>query len=92
MTMRIINLYRDSFAGLNINSWLLALVQLVNRAGTMVVPFMSMYMTQHIGVSITKAGMVMTCFGLGSIVGAYFGGKLTVPDKVDRRKGFLFSQ
>lgn len=77
MHARVINLYKVSFAGLNSNSWLLALVQLVNRAGTMVVPFMSMYMTQHIGVSITKAGIVMACFGAGSIVGAYFGGKLT---------------
>ncbi|MBK6546889.1 MAG: MFS transporter [Saprospiraceae bacterium] len=77
MHTRVINLYKESFAGLNANSWLLALVQLVNRAGTMVIPFMSMYMTQHIGVSITKAGFVMACFGLGSIVGAYFGGKLS---------------
>jgi predicted MFS family arabinose efflux permease len=50
---------------------------LVNRAGTMVIPFMSMYMTQQIGVSLTKAGIVMACFGAGSLVGAYLGGKLT---------------
>ncbi len=89
MHSRVINLYRDSFAGLNANSWLLALVQLVNRAGTMVVPFMSMYLTQQIGVSITKAGIVMACFGAGSIVGAYFGGKLT--DKFGFYKLMLFS-
>lgn len=89
MRFRVINLYRDSFAGLNSNSWLLALVQLVNRAGTMVVPFMSMYMTQHIGVSITKAGIVMACFGAGSMVGAYFGGKLS--DKFGFYNLMLFS-
>ncbi len=89
MTTRIFNLYKNSFAGLNENSWLLALVQLVNRAGTMVVPFMSMYMTQEIGVSITKAGGVMACFGVGSIVGAYFGGKLT--DKIGFYNLMLFS-
>ncbi len=77
MPTRIINLYKASFAGLNANSWLLALAQLVNRAGTMVIPFMSMYMTQQIGVSLTKAGIVMACFGAGSLVGAYTGGKLT---------------
>ncbi|HEX5626321.1 MAG TPA: MFS transporter [Saprospiraceae bacterium] len=77
MHARVIQLYRNSFAGLNFNSWLLALLQLINRAGTMVVPFMSMYMTQSIGVSITKAGFVMACFGGGSILGAYIGGKLT---------------
>lgn len=41
---------------------------------------MTMYLTQHIGVSISKAGFVMSLFGLGAIVGALTGGKLT--DKV----------
>ncbi len=77
MPLAVVRLYRNSFAGLHYNSWLLAFVQLVNRAGTMVVPFMSMYMTQKIGVSITKAGFVMACFGMGSIIGSYIGGKLT---------------
>lgn len=89
MHSRVINLYKVSFAGLNRNSWLLALVQLVNRAGTMVVPFMSMYLTQHLGVSITKAGIVMACFGAGSLVGAYLGGKLT--DKFGFYNLMLFS-
>ena len=43
----------------------------------MVVPFMTMYMTQHIGVTISKAGFVMSMFGMGAIVGALIGGKLT---------------
>lgn len=42
----------------------------------MVVPFMTMYLTQHYGVSIGKAGLVMSLFGLGAIVGALIGGKL----------------
>ena len=50
---------------------------LVNRSGTMVVPFMTMYMTQHIGVSISKAGFVMSLFGTGAVIGALTGGKLT---------------
>ncbi|MCC6815060.1 MAG: MFS transporter [Saprospiraceae bacterium] len=77
MLTSVYNLYRQSFAGLSTQVWLLSLVNLVNRAGTMVVPFMSMYMTQNIGVSLTKAGFVLTCFGLGSIIGALAGGKLT---------------
>ncbi len=46
----------------------------------MVVPFMTMYLTQHLGVSIGKAGFVMGLFGVGAIIGALIGGKLT--DKV----------
>lgn len=42
----------------------------------MVVPFMTMYLTQHYGVSIEKAGFVMSLFGLGAIVGSLAGGKL----------------
>ncbi|MCC6754221.1 MAG: MFS transporter [Saprospiraceae bacterium] len=76
MPSKILQLYRDSFSGLHRNSWLLASVQLVNRAGTMVVPFMSMYLTQHHGVSMTKAGFVLACFGMGSIAGSLLGGRL----------------
>ncbi len=43
----------------------------------MVVPFMSMYLTQHIGVSISKAGFVMSMFGAGAAIGALIGGRLT---------------
>jgi predicted MFS family arabinose efflux permease len=46
----------------------------------MVVPFMTMYLTQHLGVTISKAGFVMSFFGLGAIVGALIGGRLT--DKI----------
>ncbi|NOT36991.1 MAG: MFS transporter [Saprospiraceae bacterium] len=84
MLSRIFKLYKESFAGLNNNVWLLAWINLINRAGTMVIPFLSMYLTQEIGVSLTKAGFVLTCFGAGSILGALAGGKLT--DKIGHYK------
>ncbi len=37
---------------------------------------MTMYLTQHYGVSIGKAGLVMSLFGLGAITGALIGGRL----------------
>lgn len=46
----------------------------------MVVPFMTMYLTQHLGVTISKAGFVMSLFGMGAIIGALIGGRLT--DKI----------
>jgi len=42
----------------------------------MVIPFMTIYLTQQFGVSIGKAGFVMSVFGLGAITGALIGGKL----------------
>lgn len=43
----------------------------------MVVPFMTIYCTQKLNFSIVQAGMIMSLFGLGSIVGAFFGGKIS---------------
>jgi len=73
-------LYRDAYSGLSTGTWWLSLVMLINRSGTMVVAFMTMYLTQHMGVGIGKATFVMSLFGAGSIVGALLGGKIT--DKV----------
>jgi predicted MFS family arabinose efflux permease len=42
----------------------------------MVIPFMTMYLTQHFGVTIARAGFVMSLFGLGAIAGALIGGRL----------------
>lgn len=51
---------------------------LVNRSGTMVVPFISIYLTSpSMGYSIGQAGIVMGLFGLGAIAGAFLGGRIT---------------
>src|SRR5690349_13625096 len=84
-----LNLYKSSYGGLSRSTWWLSLVMLVNRSGTMVVPFMTMYMTQHLGVGIGKAGFVMSLFGAGAIIGALIGGK--VVDKVGHYKVQLFT-
>ena len=72
-----LNLYKSSYGGLSRNTWWLSLVMFVNRSGTMVIPFMTMYMTQELGVDIAKAGFVMSLFGAGAIIGALIGGKVT---------------
>lgn len=43
----------------------------------MVIPFMTIYCTQQLHFSIAQAGYILGIFGLGSICGAFFGGKLT---------------
>ena len=52
----------------------------------MVVPFLTIYCTQKLNFSIVQAGMIMALFGLGSVFGAFIGGKIT--DKV----GFYYLQ
>jgi len=36
--------YRNAYTGLSRSTWLLSLIMLINRSGTMVVPFMTLYM------------------------------------------------
>jgi predicted MFS family arabinose efflux permease len=55
----------------------MSLVMLVNRSGTMVVPFMSIYCINVLHFTVIQAGMIMALFGAGSILGAFTGGKLT---------------
>ncbi|NNE03948.1 MAG: MFS transporter [Eudoraea sp.] len=69
--------YVNSFRGLSREIWWLALITLINRAGTMVIPFLSLYLTQDLGFSLEKVGIIMTCFGIGSFIGSWVGGKLT---------------
>lgn len=73
----VLRIYRNAYSGLSPATWWLSLVMLINRSGTMVVPFMTLYMTQALHYSIAKAGMVMGIFGLGAICGGLLGGRLT---------------
>lgn len=73
--------YRNAYSGLSRSTWLLSLIMLINRSGTMVVPFMTLYLTSpKMGYSVGQAGVVFGLFGAGAFCGAYFGGKLT--DKI----------
>lgn len=69
--------YIDTFGGLSREVWWLALITLINRAGAMVIPFLSLYLTKDLGFSFTHVGWILTFFGLGSVVGSWIGGKLT---------------
>jgi predicted MFS family arabinose efflux permease len=73
-----ITTYRNAYSGLSRSTWLLSLIMLINRSGTMVVPFMTLYLTSaEVGYSVSQAGFVFGLFGAGAFVGAWFGGKLT---------------
>lgn len=71
------NSYIDNFRGLSREIWLLALVTFINRAGAMVIPFLSLYLVNAKGFSLPQVGWIMTCFGIGSLAGTWIGGKLT---------------
>lgn len=73
----IIDTYKNSFSGLSRETWLLSIVMMFNRCGNMAVPFMGLYVTQSLHHSETDAGLIITLFGIGSILGSAMGGKLT---------------
>jgi predicted MFS family arabinose efflux permease len=80
MLTSFFQLYKKAYSGLSKNSWYLSLVMFINRSGTMVVPFMSIYTIQQLHFTIVQSGWVMAFFGAGAIAGAFIGGKLT--DKI----------
>jgi predicted MFS family arabinose efflux permease len=80
-----VNLYKNAYSGLTRRMWLLAVVMLINRSGTMVLAFMTLYIS-HIGYSTRLAGYVVAVYGIGSLAGAYIGGKIS------DRFGFYYTQ
>jgi len=74
---RIYKNYLNTFKGLSTEVWWLALITFINRSGTMVIPFLSLYLTEDLHFSLSQVGWVMASFGLGSVIGTWIGGKLT---------------
>lgn len=88
MTTHLKN-YFKVYQGLSTPAWMLALVMLVNRSGAMVVPFLGVYLVNHLGFSLENAGILLSCFGIGSVAGSSLGGWLT--DKFGHFNVQLFS-
>ena len=74
---KIIKIYVDSYSGLSKESWMLAIVMLLNRTGSMVLPFLGIYLTDKLGFTLEESGIVLSCFGIGSLLGSFLGGYLT---------------
>ncbi|MFN0255432.1 MDR family MFS transporter [Pedobacter ureilyticus] len=77
MFTSILNAYKTSFSGLSRQTWILSIVILINRCGFMAVPFMGLYVTQALHRPESDAGIIISLFGVGSILDAAAGGKLT---------------
>lgn len=78
-----------AYQGLSNATWLLALVMFINQSGSMVLPFLGVYMTTVLDFSLKNAGIVLSAFGVGSILGSLVGGWLT--DKLGSYKVQTFS-
>lgn len=73
----MVGLYKEAFTGINRNIWVLTGATLINRTGSMVVLFTSLYLTRQLNFSLSEAGLLMSFYGMGSIAGSLSGGWLT---------------
>ena len=89
MLQRAFNKYIDNFRGFSREIWILTLITFINRAGTMVLPFLSKYLREDLDFSYNQVKWILISFGLGSIVGSRLGGKLS--DKIGFYKIMIFS-
>ncbi|MGV9002906.1 MDR family MFS transporter [Flavobacterium sp.] len=81
--------YLNNYKGFSREIWILTLITFINRAGTMVLPFLSKYLKEDLNFSYSQVGWIMVCFGLGSMLGSWLGGKLS--DKIGFYKIMVFS-
>ncbi|WP_073355442.1 MDR family MFS transporter [Flavobacterium xanthum] len=81
--------YINNFKGFTREIWILTLITFINRAGTMVLPFLSKYLKEDLSFSYAQVGWIMVAFGFGSMLGSWLGGKLS--DKIGFYKIMVFS-
>jgi len=71
----VIRLYREAFSGLPREVWLISLAAFVNRAGTMVLAFLAVWLFEVHGLSSGHAAQFLSLWGLGAFFGVQCGGR-----------------
>jgi predicted MFS family arabinose efflux permease len=87
--IKLLQSYKQAFSGLQPVVWIISFVLFINRVGAMVLMFSSLYFTQELHFSKATAGIIMSFFGIGSIVGSYVGGWLA--DRFPAKPLMLFA-
>src|SRR6184192_2073221 len=77
-----------SLTALPRTAWILFLGVFLNKFGTFVVPFLTLYLTRQ-GHSLTAAGMAVGAYGVGTLLASGLGGHLA--DTFGRRKTIVLS-
>ena len=84
------SLIRRAFSGLPTEIWVISGALFINRFGTMVLPYLTLYLTESHGYSDFQAGLMLSVYGVGSMLGAWLGGKLARPIGPIRLQIILF--
>ena len=77
MIQVIIRKYVAAYSGLSREVWVISMALLINRAGAMVLPFLTLYFRKELGFSEFHSGILLACYGVAAIGGTLLGGKLT---------------
>lgn len=85
----LFNLYREAYRNHPSQVWVLAILTFINRLGTMVMPFLTIYLTTVLDFSLPQAGILSGSYGFGAMVGAYLTGKFS--DKYGSRMAIIGS-
>jgi MFS family permease len=81
--------YREAYSGITRPVWLLSIATLVNRSGTMVLPFFALYLNEELGFTPAEAGRTLALYGLGGMAASFLGGWLC--DRFDPRRVMTWS-
>ena len=70
-------------------AWMLSLVILINRSGSVVLFFLVLYLTSQLEFTVGEAGRMISVYGLGALAGSYLGGWLS--DRIGVIRVMVFS-
>jgi len=76
MMKAILRIYSEAYRGFPREVWMLCAVLFVNRTGSMVLAFLTLYLTKALGYSLGTAGQVLAVYGCGYLAGGLVGGWL----------------
>lgn len=79
-----------AYRGLPKSIYILFFVQVINRFGDFVLPFLTLFLTKKLGYSFETAGIIAMITSLLAMPGSLTGGKLA--DQIGRRKTYLIAQ
>ena len=63
MVRSIAQAYREAYGGLSKEVWILSLALLINRSGSMVYAFLTLYLTDKLSFTMLDAGTMFSIFG-----------------------------